>query len=210
MAYWIPDSMIRPFRATCAAAAVMAGLFLVACKSPSGWVHEDLAMQMVELERRTLADVVEAHSGARAALDRAVGYAIFANEATKVPVFGRGEGTGVAVDKRNDTRHFVSVTHFDVGGGLGRMAYRLVIVFFDADDFERLRSGTLRVGASIDTASAGKTGGFGSPGQSGTQNPKRAVYVLADSGATASWIVRLVRFKPLAVGATPESVNRAH
>lgn len=189
--------MVMPLRAMCAAIIVLASCLLGACSSPSSRVHEDFAAQAAELERRTLEDVAVQFPEARAALDQAVGYAIFANEATKVPVFGRGEGSGVAVDRRNDARRFLSVTHFDVGGGLGRMVYRLVIVFFDADDFERLRTGTLHVGASIDTAAAGKTGGFGSPGQGKADKPKRAVYVLADSGATATWVVRLVRFKPL-------------
>lgn len=183
----------------CAAIIVVAGFLVVACSSPSVRVPGDFAAHAAELERRTIADLIETVPEAGAALDRAVGYAIFANEATKVPVFGRGEGSGVAVDRRNDTRHFLSVTHFDVGGGLGRMAYRLVIVFFDADDFERLRTGTLHVGASIDAAAAGKTAGFDSPGRGKADQSRRAVYVLADTGATATWIVRLVRFKPLNV-----------
>ena len=198
MAPGFPDSMITLFRSLIAAVFVVAGMLLAACSSPSVRVDEEFVAQAAELERRTIADVIERFPEAAAALDQAVGYAIFANEATKVPVFGRGEGSGVAVDERNDTRHFLSVTHFDVGGGLGRMAYRLVIVFFDADDFKRLRTGTLHVGASIDTAATGKSGSSGSAGRGKTDKPKRAVYLLADSGATASWVVRLLRFKPLA------------
>lgn len=197
MACRLPESTATRLRTSGTAVAVLATCLLLACSSIPDQVLADFAPQAMELERRTLEDVVVQFPEARAALDRAVGYAIFANEATKVPVVGRGEGLGVAVDKRNDARHFMSVTHFDVGGGLGLMAYRLVIVFFDPDDFERLRTGTLHVGASIDAASAGKGGGFGSPGRGKADNPKRAVYVLADSGATATWIVRLVRFKPL-------------
>jgi len=199
MAPGFPDAMITPFRSMLAVIFVVVCVLMAACSSPSGLVHEEFVAQAAELERRTLADVIERFPEAGAALEQAVGYAIFANEATKVPVFGRGEGSGVAVDKRNDKRHYLSVTHFDVGGGLGRMAYRLVIVFSDADDFERLRTGTLHVGASIDAASTGKSGGSGSPGRGKAGKPKRAVYVLADSGATATWVVRLVRFKPLTV-----------
>jgi len=193
-----PDSMITPLRSMFAAIVVVASLLLAACSSPPGRVHEEFVAQAAELERRTIADLTEKFPEAAATLDRAVGYAVFANEATKVPVFGRGEGSGVAVDKRSDTRHFLSVTHFDVGGGLGRMAYRLVIVFFDADDFERLRTGTLHVGASIDTAATGKSESSGSAGRGKADKPKRAVYVFVDSGATATWVVRLLRFKPLA------------
>ena len=185
--------------ATAVAAAALASWLLLACSSTPDRVPADFAAKAMEFERHTLADLVEQFPTAREKLDRAIGYAIFANESTKVPVFGRGEGLGVAVDTRDEARHFVSVTHFDVGGGLGNMTYRLVILFFDPNDFERLRTGTLRVGASIDAASAGKTGGFGHPGGSNPDKPGRAVYVLVDSGATASWIIRVIRFKPLAV-----------
>ena len=197
-----PENARRKNPASCRTTSVVASAvviwLLVACGSTADRVPVDFAAQAVELERRTLADVVMQFPEARAALDQAAGYAIFANEAAKVPVVGRGEGLGVAVDKRNDTRHYLSVTHFDVGGGLGAMTYRLVLVFFDPNDLERLRTGTLHVGASIDAATAGNTGGFASLGRSNEDNPKRAVYILADSGATATWIVRLVRFKPLA------------
>lgn len=197
MANRLAKSTTKRLRATGTAIAALAAMLSLGCSSTPDHVPAGFAAQAMELERRTLEDVVLHFPKARAALDRAVGYAVFANEATKVPVVGRGEGLGIAVDKRNDARHFVSVTHFDVGGGLGSMTYRLVIVFFDQQDFERLRTGTLHVGASIDAVSAGKTGGFGSPGRGKADKPKRAVYVLADSGATATWIVRLVRFKPL-------------
>jgi len=198
MASDTPGFRLVLLRATGVAAAALVWL-LLACSSTPGRVPADFAAEALELERRTLEEVVEQVPEAREALDRAVGYAIFANEATKVPVFGRGEGLGVAVDIRNDERHFLSVTHFDVGGGLGSMAYRLVIIFFDRDDFERLRSGTLHVGASIDAASASETVGFGASGRGISDSQKRAVFVLSDSGAAATWVVRLVRFKPLAV-----------
>ena len=196
MARWNPSSPIVPLRATGVAVSVVVVQLLLACSSTP--VPADFAADAMELERRTLEDVVERDPQASAALDRAVGYAIFANKSTKIPLFGRGEGLGVAVDRRNDARHFLSVTHFDVGGGLGNMSYRLVIVFFDRDDFERLRSGTLHIGASIDAASASDTAGFGAWGRSAAGDQKRAIYVLSDSGATAAWIVRLLHFKPLA------------
>lgn len=158
---------------------------------------EDFETWVLELEDRTLQDLAEQLPNLDSELDRAVGYAIFANQATKVPVVGKGEGLGVAVDRANGQRQYLSVTHFDVGGGLGALAYRLVIVFFDQDDFERLSSGTMHVGASIDAGTTSETVGFSGSSLGASRDGTRLVYVLSDSGATATWTVRLVRFLPL-------------
>lgn len=171
--------------------------FLVSCSPATTRLPSDFPERAVELERRTLADLAKRHPETSEALERAVGYAIFTNKATKVPMVGYGEGLGVAVDASDEQRHYLSVTHFDVGGGLGKLDYRLVIVFFDRADFERLRSGTLHLGASVEAGTGDESAGFGGSGRGTSKNKDRAVYVLSDSGATATWTVRLVRFVPL-------------
>lgn len=180
------------FRAT--GLITVVACFLLACSASPDRVPTDFVDQAAELEQRTLEDVVERYPDARKALDGAVGYAIFSKHSRKLPMVGRGEGLGVAVDVREDRRHYLSVTHFDVGGGVGDLTYRLVIVFFDPKDFERLHTGTLHLGASVNTAAVGETTGYGA-----SDKGKRAVYVLRDSGVAATWVVRLIRFKPLAV-----------
>jgi len=158
---------------------------------------EDFEAWVRDLEESTLRDLAEQYPNVDSELERAVGYAIFENRAAKVPMVGKGEGLGVAVDRANGHRQYLSVTHFDVGGGLGALAYRLVIVFFDQDAFERLNSGTIHLGASIDAGTAGDTVGFSGSSLGPSRDGKRSVYVLSDSGATAAWTVRLVRFRPL-------------
>ncbi len=151
---------------------------------------------MAVLENRTLTDVTERHPEAEEALDRAVGYAVFSKHSTKYPLVGRGAGYGVAVDKNDGRRHYLRVEHFDVGGGLGNLDYRLLIVFFDRSDFERMSTGTLSFGASMDAASGAQNDKPGEASRAGISSDKRAVYLVSDEGAAATWTVRMVRFKP--------------
>lgn len=64
-----------------------------------------------------------------------------------------------------------------------------------------IRRGTVsarpRVGASMDAASGVEVTGYGASKRSGA-NGNRAVYILSQSGGAATWVVRLVRFRPLA------------
>ena len=169
----------------------------VACSAAPTTVPEAFASEALALEQRTLADVVAHFPEAEAALDRAVGYAIFSSRARKVPVVGRGEGLGVAVDRESGERRYLRVTHFDVGGGLGDLTYRFVIVYFDRGQFERLRTGTVQVGANVDAATGSDPEGDGRSAWGKTANASRAVYVLSDRGAAAIWTIRLLRVTPL-------------
>lgn len=169
---------------------------LAACSTTGPPEPEDRQGEIAALEARTVADVTERHPDAQEALDRAVGYAVFSKHSTKYPLVGRGAGYGVAVDTLNDERHYLRVEHFDVGGGLGDLSYRLLVVFFDRDDFERLRTGRLAFGASIDAAGGSKDEGPGESGRTSLGNENREVYLVSDAGVTATWSVRMLRFTP--------------
>lgn len=72
-----------------------------------------------------------------------------------------------------------------------------MIVLFDQNDIERLSSGTVHFGASIDAGTKSETVGFGGSSLEASRNGTRSVCVLSNSGATATWNVRLARFLPL-------------
>ncbi len=166
---------------------------LAACSAPPP-VPDDLENSMSELERETLQDVRERYPASAEALDEAVGYALFSVRATKVPVVGQGQGIGVAVDLENERRVYLRITHIDVGGGLGNVDYRLAIVFSDRSDFERLRNGTLDISAGVYASASDGTREIEGTSQSTSRKAGRAIYLLTDSGAGASWSVRLIRF----------------
>ena len=174
-------------------------LAILAACAATPELPEDVEMWAQLLEERTLQDLAEHHPEALDDLDRAVGYAIFTNHADKMPAVGRGVGLGMVVDAEGGRRQYLSVTQFYVGGGLGTLDYRLVVVFFDRAPFERMRGGTLYLGASIDAGTGTEKAGFSGSSVGRSKDGTRSVYVLSDSGATATWTVRLVRYVPLEI-----------
>jgi len=162
---------------------------------------EEKRVFLLELEQETLAKLIEEHPEAKADLDRSSGYAVFSKSATKVPFVGAGDGIGVVFNKANDKRTYVKVQRFDVGGGLGSRTYQVVIIFFSEAALKKLASGKIEFGAGVE-ASAGRHDevGAGAGGGAGARNENRVVYRLSESGASAMWTVRLIRYSALNLG----------
>ena len=158
---------------------------------------EEKRAVIAELERSALADLMDQHPESRAVLDRSVGYAILAKAVTKVPVFGAGDGLGVAVDTRSGERTYLRVGRFDVGGGLGARRYRLVMIFTEPEPLAKLRSGKLElnVGAEASAGRGDTSTGSGEKDASGTKG--YVVYRLADEGLSATWTVSITRYSVL-------------
>jgi len=57
-----------------------------------------------KMESETLARLYKASPGAKGAVERAAGYAVFSNFGMKILVLGGGSGTGVAVDNATRSR----------------------------------------------------------------------------------------------------------
>ena len=74
---------------------------------------------------------------------------------------------------------------------LVRRSYQNVAMFNVNNKFALDSDNAMNTG---DTAYGGEMTGYGA-----SNAGKRSVYVLSESGGAATWVVRLVRFKPLAV-----------
>ena len=64
-------------------------------------------------------------------LQQSPGYAVVKMTITKIPVVGTGAGYGVVVDQRTNTRSYIRVSQFEVGGGMGAEKFKVLIVFSD-------------------------------------------------------------------------------
>jgi hypothetical protein len=152
---------------------------------------------LTDLERQTLADLVQRNPDAQAEIDRSVGYAVFSNRAAKVPLFGAGEGIGVVFDLEKGERTYLQVGRLDVGGGLGVREYRLVVLFFDPEPMHKLASGKLEIGAGVEAGAKEQDIGTGAGGIAGSRNEKRVIYQLSDTGVSATFTVRAIRYSVL-------------
>jgi lipid-binding SYLF domain-containing protein len=186
-------------------AAVMLAAFLAgSCSS----TYRSMSAQekrefLVELEKETLAELVEDQPEAQADLDKAIGHAIFSNTAAKVPFVGAGDGIGVVVNKETGERSYLKVTRFDVGGGLGVRSYRLVIFFFEEEALKKLSGGKLEFGAGVEAGVKDQDIGTGAGGIAGSRKDGYVLYQLSDSGASVSLTVRMIRYSVLDLSDEP-------
>jgi lipid-binding SYLF domain-containing protein len=111
---------------------------------------------------------------------------------TKIPVFGAGGGLGVVVDKRTESRSYVKVSRFEMGGGLGAQRFRVIVLFDDGKLVDRVASGAWRYEAGVEAAAGSATAGRSA---GGTDKGYHA-FRIADSGAAATVTVRVARSRP--------------
>jgi len=175
-------------------------LIATGCATYGSMTVDEKRAHLVELEEKTMVELVESYPQAKEDLENAVGYAIMSNAATKVPFVGGGEGIGVVVDSRTDERTYLRLTRFDVGGGLGVRKFRVVVVFFDEEVMKKLASGKLELGAGAEAGAGSKDVGTGAGGVAGSRNEKRAIFQLSDTGAAVTFTVHLIKYSVLDLG----------
>ena len=127
-------------------------------------------------------------------LDKSVGYAVINMTVTKIPVIGTGAGYGVVVDKRTNTRSYIQVMQFEVGGGMGAEKYKVFIVFNDGKLVDRAARGAWHYEAGAD-AVAGSESTEAATSQADKDSGYKA-YKLSESGTCVRVTVRVARAKP--------------
>jgi lipid-binding SYLF domain-containing protein len=174
--------------------AVFAGVtaLLFGCATLSPEESDAKRAELDAMADTTLEALLAATPEAGDLLDRSVGYLVIDMKVTKVPVLGAGKGYGVVVDRRVGTRSYLKVSRFDVGGGLGAQAFKIVVVFDDDKLLEKAAGGAWHYEAGAEFA-AGSTSAEG-PVQKQPKGFK--AYRIAEGGAAATVTVRVARAKP--------------
>lgn len=175
---------------TAAVAGVAALLFGCATLSP-----EERDAKRAELDvmaDTTLETLLAATPEAGDVLEDSVGYMVIDMKVTKIPVFGAGKGFGVVVDRRTGSRSYLKVSRFEVGGGLGAQAFKVVVVFEEAGLLEKTAGGAWHYDAGAELAAGG------SAAEGSMQKKPRGfrAYRIAEGGAAATVTVRVARAKP--------------
>lgn len=167
-------------------------LALAGCASLSPEDHAIRRAELDQMAETTLTRLVELQPDAARALETCVGFVVLDMKTTKIPVIGTGQGFGVVIDRRNDTRSYVQVSRIEVGGGLGAQSYRLVIMFDDKRLLDRAVSGAWHY-------EAGSQAGLGTAevDVSAKKDTKGyTAFKLVSGGAVATVTVRLARARP--------------
>jgi lipid-binding SYLF domain-containing protein len=173
-------------------AIVLAVLSTCSTLSPEG--EGPTRTELDAMSEKAISTLLETKPELQPLLEKSVGYAVVKMSITKIPVIGTGAGYGVVVDKRNNTRSYIQVSQFEVGGGMGAEKFKVLIVFSDEKLVDRAARGTWHYEAGAD-AVAGSDSAETATSQADNDSGYKA-YKLSESGACVRVTVRVARAKP--------------
>jgi lipid-binding SYLF domain-containing protein len=128
-----------------------------------------------------LARLYKSQPSAKAAVQKAAGYATFSNFGLKIFVAGSGKGEGVAVDNKTKKETFMKMLEIQAGLGFGAKKFSLVWVFDTPAAFNGFVDSGWELGAQ--TSAAATTGDKGGALQGAIPVGQGVwVYQLTDKG----------------------------
>jgi hypothetical protein len=175
------------------ALAAVLTVLLFGCATLSPDEREAKQAELDAMAQTTLETLLATTPKAREVLDQSLGYMVIDIKVTKIPVFGAGKGYAVVVDRRTDSRSYLQVSRFEIGGGLGAPAFKVIGIFTDPTQLEKAAGGGWRYEAGTELAA----GSAGNEGSAQKQTKGFQSYRISESGAAATVTVRVARAKPL-------------
>lgn len=171
---------LATFAAAIACAALTAGN--AASKEPPKSAEQSRT-QVRAMANETLASLYAAQPGAKSAVARAAGYAVFSNIGMKILVAGGGKGQGLAMD-RNHHETFMRMVEVQAGIGFGAKKFRQVWIFESDAAFRNFVDKGFQFGGQATLAA--KAGGQGA-GVAGAMSVSPGVwlYQITDTGLAA-------------------------
>ncbi len=137
-----------------------------------------------KMARETLDRLYRAQPGAKAAIAKSAGYAVFSNFGMKIFVAGSGKGEGVAVDNRAKKTTYMKMFEVQAGLGLGVKKFRLIWVFENQKDFSNFVNSGYEFGGQASAAAKKGAEGAAYAGAASV-SPGVWLYQLTDSGLAA-------------------------
>lgn len=89
-----------------------------------------------QMSQQTLARLYKAEPTAKAAVEKAYGYAVFSNTGVKILFGGSGNGKGVAIKNRDKTETFMKMFEVQAGLGMGVKKFKVIFVFENQKAFD--------------------------------------------------------------------------
>lgn len=132
----------------------------------------------------TLSRLYAAQPGAKSAIAKSAGYAVFSNFGMKIFLAGGGTGKGMAVNNKTKAETFMKMVEVQAGLGLGVKKFRLVWVFENKADFDAFINSGWELGAQA--TAAAKTGDKGGAFEGAVSvKPGVWLYQITDDGLAA-------------------------
>ena len=154
---------------------------------------EQERQEIQKIEKDTLAKLYSFQPGAKQAIERAAGYAVFSNFGMKILVAGGGSGKGVAVHRKTGARAYMRMGEIQTGVGMGVKKFQVVFVFETPEKLDAFINQGWEFGGQMTTAAT--TGGQGAALQGALSvSPGVWVYQLTDKGLAAEATVKGTKY----------------
>ena len=149
--------------------------------------------QVREMSQDALASLYEILPGARRAIERSAGYAVFSTFGVKLFFAGGTTGKGMVVNKRTGRQTFMKMAQVQGGLGFGVSKDRLIFVFANEQALRNFIDQGWEFGAQVNvSAMAGGQGGMFTG--AAPIAPGVYLYQLSDTGLSATLTVSGTRF----------------
>ncbi len=110
--------------------------------------------------QKTLQQLYKRAPNAKAAIEKAAGYAVFTNIGVKILVAGSGKGRGLAVNNTTKKETFMKMIELQAGLGLGVKKFNVVFVFDNDKVFNSFVNSGWQFGGQVTAAAkTSKEGG---------------------------------------------------
>src|SRR5512135_1866895 len=104
------------------------------------------------MAKETLSHLYKIHPGARAAIEKSAGYAVFDDFGAHIFFLSTARGKGIAVNNRTKKETFMKMLSVGAGPGMGIKDYRIVFVFETKKSFRDFTHVGLGLSAQADAA----------------------------------------------------------
>jgi lipid-binding SYLF domain-containing protein len=136
---------------------------------------------IVTMSDATLSRLYKAQPQAKAAVEKAAGYAVFSNFGMKILFAGGGSGQGVAVNNATKKKTYMKMVEVQAGLGMGIKKFRLVWVFENRKDLDAFINSGWEIGGQS-TAAAQASGQGAAFAGAMSVAPGIWLYQLTDDG----------------------------
>jgi lipid-binding SYLF domain-containing protein len=98
--------------------------------------NEKKRTEIRKMSQETLARLYQAEPPAKAAVEKAYGYAVFSNLGVKILLGGSGNGKGMAINNQTKAETFMKMFEIQAGLGMGVKKFRAIFVFDNEKAFD--------------------------------------------------------------------------
>ena len=186
------------------------GLGSFGCASPKGETPQEKRDYVLSMRDRALDTIYAKKPEARKDVESAPGYLAMDGIAWGVGFLGSGGGYGVAVNNATKEVTYMRLFHLMPGFGIAGKGYKQIVVFEDAETFNKFTAGKWDTGGNAEAAfNFGDTGG--SALASGSFDKKVKVYEVTGDGIVLRASIPISNYsrdKKLNAPATPPVASR--